>query len=104
MKFRKKGPIEVKIQSEQGKTFTFQFDLIDFVPRDRPELRCCSFCPYENTCEDYPDPRDLEGSRDFNDFCAAMDDEIGEGKWVPIPDPNSVDNWLKEINEIKKES
>ena len=32
MKFRKKGPIEVKIQSKQGETFTFQFDLIDFVP------------------------------------------------------------------------
>ena len=32
MKFRKKGPIEVKVQSKQGETFTFQFDLIDFVP------------------------------------------------------------------------
>ena len=99
-KFRKKGPVEVKIQSEQGRTFTLQFNLIDFVPRDWPGLRCCSFCPYEDVCENYPDPRDLEGSRDFNDFCAAMDDEIGKGKWIPIPVPESLDTWIKEINEV----
>ena len=28
-----------------------------------------------------------------------MDDEIGEGKWVPIPVPESLEAWLKEINE-----
>jgi hypothetical protein len=28
-----------------------------------------------------------------------MDDEIGEGKWIPIPVPESIDAWLKEINE-----
>ena len=99
MKFRKKGPVEVKVQSKQGETFTFQFNLIDYVPR-RPELGCCSFCPYEDVCDNYPDPRNLEGPLDFNDFCAAMDGEIGEGKWVPIPVPESLDTWLKEINEI----
>ena len=29
-----------------------------------------------------------------------MDDEIGEGKWIPIPVPESLYTWLKEINEI----
>lgn len=98
MKLRKKGPVEVKVQSRQGETFTFQFNLIDFVPRGWPG--CCSFCPYEDTCENYPDPRDLENSQDFNDFCATMDGEIGEGRWVPIPVPESLDDWLKRIDEI----
>lgn len=100
MKFRKKGPVEVKVQNKQGETFTFQFDLIDFVPRGHPFPRCCSYCPYGDICDSYPDPRDLESTRDFNNFCADMDDEIGEGKWVPIPVPESLEAWLKEINEI----
>lgn len=100
MKFRKRGPVEVKVQSKQGETFIFQFNLIDFVPRGRPELRCCSFCPYEDVCDNYPDPRDLESARDFNNFCADMDNEIGKGKWIPIPVPESIDAWLKRIDEI----
>lgn len=100
LKLRKKGPVRVEIRNKQGKIFTFQFDLIDFVPRDWAGLQCCSFCPYADVCENYPDPRDLENSQDFNDFCAAMDNEIGEEKWVPIPVPESLDAWLKEIDEI----
>ena len=108
MKYREKGPIEYVVRERStGKKFTFLFKLIDYVPRVHPDLAPCSFCPFEDTCDAYPDPRDLRGGEDFNNFCAAMDDELGGWEdengniiWRPIPIPSSVEKWL---DEIKKE-
>ena len=97
MKLRKKGPVEIEVDSIQGKRYIFKFDLIDFVPRD---LLCCDFCPYEANCESFADPRDTEGGTGFNDFCAAKDNELRDGKWTPIPTPGTIEAWL---DEIKKE-
>lgn len=100
MKLRKKSgpPIEVKIKSIQGKEFTFQFEFIDYRPKGTGEALCCNPCPFKDICAGFPDPRDLEDDRsDFNSFCADMDDEIGDGKWTPIPIPTIVEEWLDEV-------
>lgn len=101
MKYREKGPIEYVVrEKETKKKFTFQFKFIDYVPRLSAEVGCCSFCPLEDMCDSFPDPRDLNSPNDFNNFCADMDDELGDGKWTPIPVPSTVEKWL---DEIKKE-
>jgi hypothetical protein len=103
MKFRKKDPIEITISNDQVENLTFKFDLINFVPRHE-DIGCCSFCPYDDICQDFPDPRDPYSSLNFLDFCAAMDEDRADGDWVLIPVPETVERWLKELkDESQKE-
>lgn len=102
MKYREKGELlEVEVRNRQG-VRTFHFKLIDYRPRPHNEVCPCTFCPFENDCSVFPDPRNLgDPDSDFNNFCADLDkrfkNKTENGRWVPIPTPEEIDEWLSGI-------
>lgn len=88
MKFRKKKePIEKIATDERGINRKFNFDLIDYTPRNI-ETSVCVCCPYLNRCNRFPDPENMNNKDlNFEDYCCSLD----SGQWIPIPEEGTIE-------------
>ena len=88
MKFRKKKDTIEKIATDEwGINRKFNFDLVDYTPRNA-ETSVCSCCPYLNRCSKFPDPENMnDKDLNFEDYCCSLD----EGRWIPIPEEGTIE-------------
>lgn len=87
MKFKKKKePIEKIATDEGGINRKFNFNLVDYTPRDAGAI--CVYCPYHNKCNKFPDPEQMGNEYStFEDYCSSLD----EGQWIPIPEEGTIE-------------
>lgn len=88
MKIRKKKDTIEKIATDEfGINRKFNFNLVDYTPRDA-ETSICVCCPYFNKCDKFPDPELMKNKYlNFEDYCNSFD----EGQWILIPEEGTIE-------------
>ena len=96
MKFRKKKDTIEKIATDEwGINRKFNFDLVDYTPRNA-ETSICSCCPYLNRCDRFPDPEQMKNEHStFEDYCCSLDG----GQWIPIPEEGTIERAGLKLRE-----